>query len=237
MKLLFLSKRIFILFMVPAMLLLGMALPYSVMAPAPLSGLVIIVDAGHGGIDPGANRPGILEKDINLAVSLKLKNVLNRYGAKVVLSRNQDIDLSGECDNAKIKSRYRRDLAARIELAEESDADLFISIHANSTQNSKRRGAESFYYSQSAQGKALANSIQAELMKVVQAAPEAFAANYFVLRRNRIPATLIELGYITNIEERVLLQSPDHQQKLAEAIGAGILSYYHNFHSIRSSTR
>jgi len=228
-KLLWIPKRNFTLFLLPIILLIGTFVSYDATTSSTLSGQVIIIDAGHGGIDPGANRPGILEKDINLAVSLKLKEVLNHYGAKVVLSRETDVDLSGECDNQKIKGRYHRDLAARIEMVEESDADLFISIHANAVPSSQRHGAESFYYSESKEGKLLANFIQTELKKVTERAPEAHAANYFVLRKNQIPATLVELGYITNSEERTLLQSPEYQQKLAEAIAMGIVNYYQQY--------
>ncbi len=191
-----------------------------------LSGKIIVVDAGHGGIDTGANRSGVLEKDINLAIALELKKVLHQYDAKVVLSREADIELSPECDNEKVKGRYHRDLAARVEMVEESDADLFISLHANAASNSKRQGPEVFYYAKSEPSKSLANAIQNELSKVIKSAPTANPGNYFVLRRNKIPAALIEVGYITNIEERSLLQSPEHQRKLAEAIAKGIYNYY-----------
>lgn len=224
MRILYLAKRQFILFLLPAMLLIGTLYVHD---DSRLSGKIIVVDAGHGGIDPGANRPGVLEKDINLAIALQLKNILNQYGAKVVLSRQGDIELSAECDNEKVRGRYRRDLTARVEMVEESDADLFVSIHANATSNTKRQGAEVFYYAKSETGKALSDSIQTELGKVAKAAPTASTADYFVLRRNKIPAALIEVGYITNREELSLLQSPEHQEKLAEAIAKGIYNYYH----------
>lgn len=191
-----------------------------------LSSKVIVVDAGHGGIDPGANRPGVLEKDINLAIALQLKTILNQYGAKVVLSRQTDTELSPECDNEKVRGRYHRDLTARVEMAEESDADLFISLHANAVSNSKQHGAEVFYYAKSETSKALSIFIQGELGKVVKVPPTPNTAGFFVLRRNKIPAALIEVGYITNMEERTLLQSPEHQRKLAEAIAKGIYDYY-----------
>ncbi len=191
-----------------------------------LSGKIIVVDAGHGGIDTGANRPGVLEKDINLAIALELKKALHQYDAKIVLSREADVELSPECNNEKVKGRYHRDLAARVELVEESDADLFISLHANAASNSKKQGSEVFYYAKSEPSKSLANAIQNELSKVIKSAPTANPGNYFVLRRNKIPAALIEVGYITNMEERSLLQSPEHQRKLAEAIAKGIYNYY-----------
>ena len=226
MRILYVVKRQLFLFLLPAILVIG-ALYVHNNSSDKLPGKIIVIDAGHGGIDPGANRSGILEKDINLAIALELKNVLNEYGAKVVLSRQTDVELSPECDNEKVRGRYHRDLAARVEMAEESDADLFISLHANAASNTKRQGADVFYYAKSEAGKALSNSILAELSKVVKAAQAGSPADYFVLRRNKIPAALIEVGYITNIEERSSLQSPQHQRKLAEAIAKGIDDYYH----------
>lgn len=191
-----------------------------------IAGKIFIIDAGHGGIDSGANRPGIVEKDINLAIALQLKEQLNQSGAIVILSRQTDIELSAECDNDKVRGRYHRDLAARVELADESNADLFISIHANAVANPNRRGAEVFYYTKSPASKSLADSIQQQLSPVTKSKDFAQKADYFVLRRNRIPAVLIEVGYITNPEERKLLQIPEYQRNLATAIAAGISNYY-----------
>ncbi|WP_285716051.1 N-acetylmuramoyl-L-alanine amidase [Pelosinus sp. IPA-1] len=131
---LYLGKRHFILFLLPVMLLLSTL--YANDATHKLSGKVIVVDAGHGGIDPGANRPGVLEKDINLSIALALKDVLNQNGAKVALSRQTDVELSPECDNEKVRGRYHRDLAARVEMAEESDADLFMKTFTNKIKRS-----------------------------------------------------------------------------------------------------
>ena len=236
MRILSIVKRQWILLLLPILLLIGTLYAHDTIL-SKLSGKIIVVDAGHGGIDPGANRPGILEKDINLAIALQLKNILNEYGAKVVLSRQADIELSAECDNEKVRGRYRRDLTARVEMAEESDADLFISLHANAVSNTKRQGAEVFYYAKSETSKVLSTSIQAELAKVTKATPTPNTADYFVLRRNKIPAALIEVGYITNTEERSLLQSPEHQRKLAEAIARGIHDYYHSVSLPNTTTK
>jgi len=225
MRVLYVAKSQFILCLLSTTLIIGTLFAHDAI-PHKLSSKIIVVDAGHGGVDTGASRSGILEKDINLAIALELRNVLNQYGAKVVLSRQTDIELSPECDSEKVRGRYHRDLAARVEMAEESDADLFVSLHANAVSNTKRQGAEVFYYAKSESSKALSNAIQAELSKVVKSAPTANAGNYFVLRRNKIPAALIEVGYITNKEERSLLQSPEYQRKLAEAIAKGIYDYY-----------
>ncbi|MGI6092882.1 MAG: N-acetylmuramoyl-L-alanine amidase family protein [Negativicutes bacterium] len=197
MPILYITKRMLVIFLVVGFVLTSI-LACSAMNRSPLEGRIIIVDAGHGGIDPGANRPGVEEKNINLAIALELKTALNSYGAKVILSRDCDTDLSGLCDNTKIKGRYHRDLAARVELVEESDADLFISIHANSNSNSKKIGAESFYAPRSESSKLLANSIQNELYNVIPSPKTANPGNYFVLKRNKVPAALVEVGYITN---------------------------------------
>jgi N-acetylmuramoyl-L-alanine amidase len=230
MRVQYIAKRRLFLFLLSTLLLIGTLYAHGNMEHK-LSGKIIVVDAGHGGIDPGANRQGVLEKDINLAIALQLKNILNEYGAKVVLSRQSDIDLSPECDNEKVRGRYHRDLTARVEMAEESDADLFISLHANAVSSASKQGAEVFYYAKSEASKELSNTIQTELGKVVKVPPTASPARYFVLRRNKIPAALIEVGYITNKVERSLLQTPEHQKKLADAIAKGITSYYHPYFS------
>ena len=225
MKVLYIAKRRFILFILPTILLFS-ALYANNDVTARLSQKVIIVDAGHGGIDSGANRPGVLEKDINLAIALELKQILNHYGAKVVLSRQSDVELSSECDNERVKGRYHRDLAARVEMAEESDADLFISIHANAASKTSQRGTEVYYYAKSAISKDLSTAIQAQLQKITQNLSTIRSGDFFVLRRNKVPAVLIEVGYITNPEERTLLQSAEYQRKIAEAIGSAINSFY-----------
>jgi len=235
MKTLFIAKRHLFACLLPVLLLVGTLYVHDESGQK-LSGKIIVVDAGHGGIDTGANRPGVFEKDINLAIALQLKNILNEYGAKVVLSRQTDMELSTECDDEKVRGRYHRDLTARVEMAEESDADLFISLHANAVSDTKRQGADVFYYAKSTDGKILSNLIAGKLGKITKATSAATPANYFVLRHNKIPAALIEVGYITNIEERVLLQSPEHQKKLAEAIAKGIYGYYHQSSPFLNST-
>lgn len=225
MKVLYIKRNI-LLSLLCSLLLISAIVANAIASSQPLSGKTIIVDAGHGGVDSGANRPGVIEKDINLAISLQLRDVLTSYGANVILSRESDIDLSKKCDNPQVKGRYHRDLAARVELVEESNADIYISIHANASTNPRRKGPESFYYVKSADGKRLANLIQSEFSQIAIAQKTANPGDYFVLRRNNAAAVLIEVGYITNLPERALLQSADYQQKLAQAISRGICAYY-----------
>lgn len=211
--------------LLPVFLILSIIASYATNLAQPAANKIIIIDAGHGGIDSGANRPGIAEKDINLALALELKEVLNREGAKVVLTRDSDTSLEKFCDNEKVRGRYHRDLAARLETVAESDADLYVSIHANVSSDSKRSGAETFYYAKSPAGKSLAEAIQSSLGKITTAAAKPAPGDYFVLRRNTVPAVLIEIGYITNQQERRQLQSAEYRRQIAEAIAGGIREY------------
>ncbi len=224
MRTLFISSRLLTWMFLP-ILLMGF-LKVSISSSDALSGKIIVVDAGHGGIDPGANRPDVLEKDINLNIALQVRETLRQQGAKVIMTRDTDTELSGLCDNEKVRGRYRRDLNARLEMVEESDADLFVSIHANTSSKPQKRGAECYYYSKSVEGKRLAEALEQQLQTITNTTQEAASPPFFVLRRNKVPAVLIEVGYITNAEERDLLQSPEYQRRLAEAIAAGICDYY-----------
>jgi N-acetylmuramoyl-L-alanine amidase len=190
-----------------------------------LAGKIVVIDAGHGGIDSGANRPGAIEKQINLAVALKVRDRLKEFGAKVILTRDTDVELSDLCDNEKVRGRYSRDLNARLEMVEESDADLFVSIHANASADPKRRGVECYYAGQAEAGKRLALAIQEQLRIVAPVSQAARPADYFVIRRNKVPAALIEVGFITHAQELALLQTPEYQTALAAAIASGIDCY------------
>lgn len=190
-----------------------------------LEGKTIVVDAGHGGVDSGAFRQGIAEKDINLNIAIEVKKSLASLGARVILSRDKDVELSKECDDDKVKGRYRRDLMARLEYVEENQADLFVSIHANASYNSSRNGTETFYYHKSETGKKLAECIQKEMNQVTSLSIKAAPGDYFLLRRNTTAAALIEVGYISNAEERKKLLDKSYQAKLANAIAMGIVCF------------
>ena len=144
----------------------------------------------------------------------------------MVLTRETDRDLSGLCDNEAIRGRYQRDLNARHEMIQENDADLFVSIHANASLKPRHRGAECYYFAKSEQGKALALAIQDQLAILSPLSQEARPADFFVLRYSEVPAVLIEVGFITNQEEKTLLQSPLYQRKIAQAIMLGIVNYF-----------
>lgn len=204
-------------------LLSGLRLAQSVLAGMPNK--IIVIDPGHGGADPGAQYGTVREKDINLAISLRLRQVLEQMGAKVILTREADVDFYPD-RFIKGKTAKRQELNQRIQKASASHADLFISIHANSFPQHRSYGAESYYHMKSASGKALAERIQKHLGSLQ---PDnhrsAKAGDYYLINQTKIPAVIVEVGFISNAKERTLIQTESYQTALAEAIGSGIQDF------------
>ncbi len=191
-----------------------------------LSGRTIVLDAGHGGIDPGAvSSQGILEKDITLAIAKELERLLSRAAVFVIMVRHGDYDLA-DSSETHLLNRKRQDLERRVRIAEEARADLYISIHANFFPSPIWSGAQTFYSEQDAAGERLAKSIQAELVKRLGPNRRAAkAGNFRVLRDTSMPAALVEVGFLSNPKEAQLLADPAYQRKVAEAIFAGLYNY------------
>lgn len=189
---------------------------------------IIVIDAGHGGIDGGANRDGILEKEINLRLAFKLKTILERQGYKIVLTRDKDISLDDL--NQSSSSRHERDLIERVGIINTSNAQLFLSIHVNSHNNPAESGSIVFYNDKFVESKALAFYIQNELNKITldgmsrkQHRPT--TGNYYILNNSNVHGVIIETAFITNINEKALLTTEDFLDKLAAAIAVGIDQY------------
>ena len=176
----------------------------------------VIVDAGHGGYDSGAVGPtGIKEKDVTLKVALKLGRILENNGVKVIYTRTSD--------NVSWPSNESQDLEARVSIANSNNTDLYVSIHANSF-NGSAYGTETYYYNGSAKGKEAAEAVQKELINAIGLYDRgAKTAGYYVLKNTISPSILVELGFIDNRNEEILLNSDWFQQKCAEAIAKGIL--------------
>ncbi|MFZ5633117.1 MAG: N-acetylmuramoyl-L-alanine amidase family protein [Bacillota bacterium] len=193
--------------------------PASANKVAFLKGKVVVVDAGHGGCDPGAIYKDIYEKHINLQIAIKLKEVLEQTGVKVILTRHGDYHL--------VKESQRRDLGKRVELANSSKASLFVSIHVNTHHSASRSGAEVFYYPKSEKNKLLAECILGQLQSIHSTSPERTVktSDYYVLRNTGIPAAMVEVGFLSNPEDRKRLLSGDYQLLLARRISCGILKY------------
>ncbi|SHM26962.1 N-acetylmuramoyl-L-alanine amidase [Caldanaerovirga acetigignens] len=199
----------------------------------PLSGRTVVIDPGHGGIDGGAyHSDGILEKHINLSVALKLKSVLEKNGAKVVLTRAKDESL--DYMNNKSKSRHRRDLIARAEIINEVNPDIYLSLHVNAEKSSPAtRGPMVFYHTSSPESRRLAELIQARLEEAYYSAGQSVRkrnplanSTLFLLCNARPPGVIIEMGFMTNADDRRLLRNPDFQNKLANAIALALREYF-----------
>ncbi|EHQ88734.1 N-acetylmuramoyl-L-alanine amidase [Desulfosporosinus youngiae] len=190
---------------------------------------VIVIDPGHGGADPGAQNSGIKEKDVNLDISLRLGKVLESKGCKVILTREVDKDffLPGFVKGRMAK---RAELDNRINIATENNADLFISVHANSFSKRNSYGMETYYHLKSSSGKALAEKIHEQLTQVQpDNKRKAKAGDYYIINQEEIPAVIVEVGFISNPKERKLLLSEDYRNSVANAIGTGVEQFFTAF--------
>lgn len=180
----------------------------------PSSGKLIYIDAGHGGSDPGAVAGGVNEKDLSLQIACKLRDqLLNNYNNKfrVVMTRCTDKFIS---------------LTGRADLANSAGAKVFISVHINSASSSSASGIETYYYPGSSSGSSLAGNVQANLIAKTGAKDRGKkTANFSVLRNTKMPAILVECGFISNDAERGNMVNSAYQQKLAEGIADGINQY------------
>ncbi len=192
-----------------------------------ISGRTIVIDAGHGGIDPGAvSASGVLEKEVTLAVSKELEDLLKRAAVYVILARQGDYDLADSSETNLLK-RKRQDLSRRVLIAEEANADLYISIHANYFPSPRWSGAQTFYYEASASGRKLATTLQTELVRHLGPNNRlARPGDFRVLRDTTMPAAMVEVGFLSNPREAQLLSEGEYQKQVAAAIFAGLLRYY-----------
>jgi N-acetylmuramoyl-L-alanine amidase len=185
----------------------------------------IVIDPGHGGRDPG--KVGVtdaLEKDINLKISFKLKELLEANDINVIMTRTEDVGLYSESD----RNKKNTDLHNRIDIINTSDAIMAVSIHQNSYIEEYIRGAQVFYHKASAQGKELAVIIQEQILVTIDDGNHRKAKsneNYFMLKMTECPLVIVECGYLSNIRESALLVNEEYQEKLAWAIHLGIMQY------------
>lgn len=195
----------------------------------PLSGKIIYIDPGHGGPDGGAVGGDILEKDVALQVSLRLRDYLQEQGALVLLTREDDSDLASESTSGYSRRKVE-DLKNRVEIINDSEADLFLSIHLNAIPSSKWSGAQTFYFPASDENEAVAKFIQDELRRNLENTTRSAKAisNLYILKNVKKPGALVEVGFLSNYTERELLGTDSYQEKLAASIYNGILRYFSN---------
>lgn len=187
-----------------------------------LLGKVIYIDPGHGGLDPGTVYKDIYEKDINLSICNKLKTILEEEGAIVYLTRYGDYDLSSNST-----SRKKSDLNNRARIINESGADIYISIHLNSINSSTWNGAQVFYDDVNKNNYNLAILMQEQLKQDLKTTRSVKEINNMLMNRKiEVPGVLIEAGFLSNANDRYLLQQEDYQYKIAESIKKGILTYF-----------
>ncbi|MBB5173788.1 N-acetylmuramoyl-L-alanine amidase [Texcoconibacillus texcoconensis] len=182
--------------------------------PPGLEGKRIVIDAGHGGSDPGAIANGLEEKEIAKDVSLRIEDLLEDEDVDVIMTRDDDTFV---------------ELNERANIANDEFADAFVSIHANSAANESARGSETFWNSHysSLQSEALAAGIQQQLIDTVGTANRGvFERNFHVVRYSMMPSTLVELGFMTNPADAEKLASDSDRQKMAEAVVEGLEEYY-----------
>lgn len=201
--------------------------PVSVDISSAVSGRIVVIDPGHGGIDPGAiGHSGSREKDIVLGVAQHLQRELSRAAVYAVMTRTDDRDLADEGDTS-FSSRKRRDLARRVDLANNHKADVYVSLHCNSFPSTIWFGAQTFYKADDEQGKQLALSIQGELVSRLGPNPrKAKPGDFRVVNDTKMAAVVVEVGFLSNPREEGLLKDSEYQKKVADAIFHGIVKYF-----------
>jgi N-acetylmuramoyl-L-alanine amidase len=192
----------------------------------PLAGKIIVLDAGHGGIDGGANVGGVMEKDIALNVTLKLRDYLQEQGALVILTREDDSDVANE-DTKGVRNRKQEDLRNRVELINTSEADLFLSIHLNAFPSSSSKGAQTFYTTRYEENEQVAKFIQAEIIRNLEntSREPRVIRRVYLMEQAKKPGALVEIGFLSNPEERGRLVKDSYQEKIAAAVYKGVLRY------------
>lgn len=189
------------------------------------SGCIVVVDAGHGGKDPGkVGANGTLEKDINLELAMMLKDALEEEGITVVMTRQTDMGLYDENSSNK----KMQDMKARLAMIEECKPDLVVSIHQNSFGDASVRGPQVFYYEGSEKGaqaaKLMQDALNAEL-EIARPRVQKANDNYYLLTKCSAVMVIAECGFLSNPEEEMLLNDAEYQERMVEALRQGICGY------------
>lgn len=203
----------------------GLGLAYATTS-SPADVKVIVIDAGHGGIDNGVvGAAGTKESDFNLTFSKELAQYFTEAGFKVVMTRSDENGLYGDAT----KDFKRADMAERKRIIQEANPDFVISVHANKFPGDSRRGAQVFFDEFSAGGKALAEYIQTGLNYLnndyTGRSYAALKGDYFMLKCTTNPSVIVECGFLSNAEDEQLLLSEAYRAKLAFAVYSGVVAY------------
>lgn len=185
----------------------------------------VVIDSGHGGIDPGKiAADGTLEKDLNLSIALKLQKYLEAADVTVIMTRTTDDGLyDADASNKKVQ-----DLKKRVSIIEAAKPDIAVSIHQNSYSDSSIQGAQVFYYTTGSAGKALAETLQNILIAQLDPQNHRKAKandSYYMLKKTSCPIVIVECGFLSSPSEAAMLKSDAYQEEIAWAIHLGILQY------------
>lgn len=216
-------------FLLAAMVVLSRQAAVYTLSVKPDKETTVVIDVGHGGCDPGkVGVGGILEKDINLAVALKLETLLKQTDMHVVLTRKTDCGLYDE----DATNKKAQDMRRRIGVMAKEKADLVVSIHQNSFQDSAVYGPQCFYYANSKEGQQAAAVLQNTLNQgLCIGAPRQEKANdsYYILKKSAMPTVIVECGFLSNPKDAEKLVDDTYQEKLAFQIYMGIQRYFNAF--------
>lgn len=197
----------------------------------PINNKVIVLDAGHGVPDEGAQSSnGTTEAESNLKIALKVQNLLEQSGATVILTRS-DENAIYDLDSKTLKQKKISDIHNRVKIGNESSADIFVSIHLNKIPQQQYWGWQTFYKQESPEGQKLATSIQNSLNESIQKENKRVPMkieNVYIIKHVEIPTTIVECGFLSNPEEEQLLLNNEYQDKLAWGIYTGIMDYFYN---------
>ena len=184
----------------------------------------IVVDAGHGGSDPGMVTEELKEKDLNLTIAKMLRTYLEKEGFYVEMTRTEDKGLYQEGS----RNKKAQDMQNRVAFIAEKTPLLTVSIHQNSYPDPSVKGPQVFYYADSVEGEKLAGCIQSQMNDKLETEPPREAkgnTSYYLLKKSSGVLNIIECGFMTNPQEAANLQEKGYQQKVVEAIGSGITDY------------
>ena len=194
----------------------------------PVSGKVVVVDAGHGVPDEGAESSnGTSEAETNLKIALKLQNLLESSGCTVILTRS-DENAIYDIDSKTLRQKKISDIRNRVKIGNESSADIFVSIHLNKIPQQQYDGWQTFYKEDSEDGRKLATIIQSNLNEAIQKENNRVAKsiqNIYIINHVEIPTTIVECGFLSNPEEEKKLLNDEYQNRLAWGIYNGIIDY------------
>ena len=196
----------------------------------PVSGKIVVVDAGHGVPDEGAEASdGTSEAQINLKIALKLQNLLESTGCTVILTRS-DENAIYDIDSKTLRQKKISDIRNRVKIGNESSADIFVSIHMNKIPQELYDGWQSFYKQGSEDGRKLATLIQNNLNEAIEKENNRIAKtiqNIYIINKVEIPTTIVECGFLSNKEEASNLLDDTYQNRLAWGIYNGIIEYFY----------